>query len=110
MNAWEVWTCDLGWGPHPVIIVSHPARAARKEFVEVLDCSSQRASRPPAEHEVMLDEADGLDGLDWPTFCKCDCIFAVPRAELKQRKGAVTVERRRQIVRAIIQSHGWSAL
>ena len=106
MTAWEVWTCDLGWGPHPVVIVSHPARAARKEFVEVLDCSSQRASRPPAENEVLLDQADGLD---WPTFCKCDCIFAVPRAELKQNKGAVTAERRRQIVRAIIQSHGWNA-
>ena len=88
-------------------MVSHPARAARKEFVEVLDCSPQRASRPPAEHEVILDQADGLD---WPTFCKCDCLFAVPRAELNQRKGAVTPERRRQIVRAIIQSHGWNAL
>ncbi len=46
MNAWEVYEADLGWGSHPVVIVSHPARAARKEFVEILDCSSQRASRP----------------------------------------------------------------
>lgn len=107
MTAWEVYSCDLGWGTHPVVIVSHPARAHRKDFIEVLDCSSQRASRAPAEHEVILDEADGFD---WPTFCKCDCIFAVPREELKERRGAVTGERRRQIVRAIIQSHGWNAL
>jgi mRNA-degrading endonuclease toxin of MazEF toxin-antitoxin module len=107
MNAWEVHSCDLGWGTHPVVIISHPARAGRKEFVEVLDCSSQRANRPPQENEVVLDQADGLD---WPTFCKCDCIFAVPREELKHCHGAVTSERRRQIVRAIIQSHGWNAL
>ena len=73
----------------------------------MLDCSSQRARRAPLEHEVLLDQADGLD---WETLCKCDCIYAVPRAELKALKGTVAVERRRQIVRAVIQSHGWNAL
>lgn len=56
---------------------------------------------------MLLDQPDGLD---WETFCKCDCIYAVPREELKARKGFITPERRRQIVRAIIQSHGWNAL
>ncbi len=107
MNQWEIWACDLGWGSHPVVVISHSARAARKDFVEVLDCASQRAQRPPSEHEVLLDEADGLD---WPTLCKCDCIFAVPREELKRCRGGVVPERRRQIVRAIIQSHGWNTL
>ena len=60
MNQWEIWKCDLGWGSHPVVIVSHPARAVRKDFVEVVDCASQRANRPALEHEVLLDEADGL--------------------------------------------------
>ena len=50
------------------------------------------------------------DGLDWPTFCKCDCIYAVPRAELKQRRGTVTTERRRRIVRTVIATHGWNVL
>lgn len=90
-----------------MVIIFHPARAARKDFVEVVDCTSQRANRPPLDHEVLLDKADGLD---WPTLCKCDCIFAVPREELKERRGDVSMERRRQIVRAIIQSHGWNAL
>ncbi len=107
MNAWDIHTCDLGWGTHPVVIISHPLRAARKDIVEVLDCSSQRASRPPADNEVVLDE---VDGRDWRSLCKCDCIFAVPREEVKGRRGTVTAERRRQIVRAIIQSHGWNAL
>jgi hypothetical protein len=107
VNAWEVYEADLGWHPHPVVIVSHPMRARRKDFVEVLDCSSQRANRPPNENEVLLDKTDGMD---WPTFCKCDCIYAIPRGELKQHRGSVTLERRRQIIRAIINSHGWNAL
>jgi hypothetical protein len=56
---------------------------------------------------VVLDKADGMDR---PAFCKCDCIYAVPRDELKKHRGTVAVERRRQIVRAIIISHGWNAL
>ncbi len=106
MNAWDIFTCDLGWGAHPVVIVSHPARAARKEFVEVLDCTSQRANRAPLDHEVLLDEADGLD---WPTLCKCDCLYAVPRDELTNRRGSVIADRRRQIVRVMILTHGWNA-
>ena len=35
VNAWEVYEADLGWGNHPVVIVSHPTRAARKDIVEV---------------------------------------------------------------------------
>lgn len=107
MNAWEVYEADLGWGNHPVVIVSHPARANRKDIVEVVDCSSQRANRPALAHEVVLDEADGMD---WPTFCKCDCIYAVPRAELKRHRGSVAPERRRAIVRTMITAHGWNAL
>lgn len=107
MNAWELYEADLGWGLHPVVVISHPARAARKEFVEILDCATQRPTRVPQDHEVALDQADGLD---WPTFCKCDCIYAVPRNELKKRRGNVTLERRRQIVRTLISAHGWNAL
>lgn len=107
MTAWEIFEADLGWGMRPVVIVSHPARAARKDFVEVLDCSSRRASRPARENEVLLDQADGLD---WETFCKCDLIIAVPRMELKRARGSVVLERRRQIVRTMIATHGWNAL
>ena len=107
MNAWEVYEASLGWGNHPVVIVSHPARAARKEFVEILDCSSQRANRSPQEHEVVLNTSDGMD---WPTFCKCDCIYAVPRNELKRLRGTVILERQRQLIRTMIAAHGWNAL
>ena len=86
MNAWDVWDCDLGHGPHPVVIVSHPLRV---------------------KNEVLLDTADGMN---WPTLCKCDCIYAVEKSELKNHRGQVTIERRRAIVRTIIDSHAWNKI
>jgi len=109
MKAWEVYYCKPpGWKePHPAIIVSHPARAERKDPVEVVICSTQRATRDPEKHEVRLDQADGMD---WPTLCKCDLVFAVPREGLTHRKGEVSQERRGQIVRTIMQAHDWAAV
>jgi mRNA-degrading endonuclease toxin of MazEF toxin-antitoxin module len=107
VKAWEVWKCDLGHGPHPVVIVSHPLRAANKPIVEVIDCSTQRAARPPDRHEVLLDTADGMD---WETLCKCDCIYAVKKTDLSNCRGLVTVDRRRQIIRAILRAHDWDNL
>lgn len=70
-------------------------------------CSIAPRGGPAAPNEVLLDSADGLDR---PAFCECDCLFAIPREELKQHRGTITLERRRQIVRTIIQSHGWNLL
>ena len=79
MTSWEVWECDLGHGVHPVVIVSHPARAANKDVIELLDCSTQRAARAPLPNEIILDT---VDGMNWPTFCKCDLIYSVHRADI----------------------------
>lgn len=103
MNAWEIWT----WADHPAVIISHPDRAARKETVEVLACSTSRALRAPKANEVLLDPADGLD---WETLCYCDLIYSVARSELRNHRGGVTRERRRAIVQTILQSHGWIGL
>jgi mRNA-degrading endonuclease toxin of MazEF toxin-antitoxin module len=105
--AWEIWTFDPGYGDHPVVIVSAPNRVANKPLVEILLCSSRRASRAPNAGEVLLDAADGLN---WETLCKCDLIYSVDRDLLHTRRGTVTRERRRQIVRAIVASHGWSSV
>jgi hypothetical protein len=59
------------------------------------------------QSQVVLDTSDGLDR---PTFCKCDRIYAVPRHELVRRRGTVELERRRQIVRTMIAAHGRNAL
>jgi mRNA-degrading endonuclease toxin of MazEF toxin-antitoxin module len=95
-----------GWPePHPCVIVSHPDRADRKTPVEVLMCTSKRAPRDPEAHEIVLDTEDGLD---WPTLCKCDLVHAVPRAELKARKGRVSEARQAPLVRTIIGAHAWA--
>jgi hypothetical protein len=70
-------------------------------------CSSQRAGRPAEETEIILDQADGLD---WPTLCKCDLIYAVPRRELKNQKGVVSPERRGFLIRKVIAAHGWTEI
>ena len=107
MNAWEIWTFDPGYGDHPAVIVSAQARAERKPLVEILLCSSQRAARAPNAGEVLLDSADGLN---WETLCKCDLIYAVERDLLHTPRGLVTTERRRNIVRVMVASHGWSRI
>jgi mRNA-degrading endonuclease toxin of MazEF toxin-antitoxin module len=95
-----------GWPePHPCVVVSHPTRAANKDPVEVLMCSSRRATRGSQPHEVILDSADGMD---WPTICKCDLIHTVPKSELTRFRGTVSNLRRQALVRTIIASHAWA--
>jgi len=61
----------------------------------------------PNAAEVILDSADGLN---WETLCKCDLIYAVERNLVHTRRGLVTPERRKLIIRAIVASHGWNQL
>ena len=107
MKPFEIFSWQPpGWPQaHPAVIISHPARAERKDWVEVLVCTTQRSKQPPAAHEVLLDQEDGLDG---PALCRCDLIYAAPREQLKHRRGAVSDSRRRQLVRTVIAAHGWA--
>ena len=75
--------------------------------MEIILCSTQRASRAPNAGEVVLDLADGLN---WETLCKCDLIYSVDRDLLHTRRGLVTTERRREIVRVIVGCHGWNSI
>ena len=56
---------------------------------------------------MILDQADGLD---WPTLCKCDLIYAVRRGELKNQRGSVSHDRRSILVRKIIAAHAWTEI
>jgi mRNA-degrading endonuclease toxin of MazEF toxin-antitoxin module len=105
MKSWEIHTYDFdGAGPHPAVIISHPDRVAKAEWVNVLICTSQRASRPPKETEVRLN---GADGLDWETLCRCDALWLVEKARLTRKRGTVSPLRRRQIVDKINAAMGW---
>ena len=106
MKAWEIYSYQHpGWPePHPAVIVSHPDRVAMKPEVTILLCSSKPATRPAKPHEVILDRGDGLD---WPTVCKCDLLYTLPKTALNAHRGTVTAERRRQIIATINRAMGW---
>jgi hypothetical protein len=53
---------------------------------------------------------DSADGLDWPTICKCDLIYAVPREKIKNRRGEVSAARRGLLIRHLIAAHGWGEI
>lgn len=94
-DQFDVWRYDFpGRGEHPVVIISHPDRAARAAWVNVLYCTSQRQSRPIKPTEVMLN---GADGMDWETFCDCSIIWAVPSEKLINKRGQISLERRNAI-------------
>ena len=106
MKAWEIYSYQHpDWlEPHPAVIVSHADRVAMKPEVTILLCSSKPPTRPAKPHEVILD---GSDGLDWPTVCKCDLLYTLPKSALIGLRGTVTAERRRQIVATINRAMGW---
>jgi mRNA-degrading endonuclease toxin of MazEF toxin-antitoxin module len=106
MKAWDIYSFQPPNWPqaHPAVIVSHPLRVANKREVNVLMCSSQRATRSPEANEVILDQNDGLDG---PTLCKCDLLHAVEKSDLNNYRGHVTAERCKQIIATINRSNGW---
>ncbi len=107
MKAWEIWSYQPAGYPeaHPAIIVSHPDRVANKPLINVLMCSSKATQREPLPHEVILDTSDGLS---WPTLCRCDLLHLVEKSVLKNRRGEVTPERRRQIITTLMRSNGWT--
>lgn len=108
MKPWEVWTWKFpDAGEHLAVVLGTKERLKLKPRVSVILCSTQRATRKPELHEVILDEADGLDR---DTLCKCDLIYAVPKSELVQRRGSVTAERRRAIAERIIRGLGLAGL
>jgi mRNA-degrading endonuclease toxin of MazEF toxin-antitoxin module len=108
MSPWEVWTWRFpDAGEHPAVILGTPDRIKLKTRISVILCTTQRATRKPEAHEVILDEEDGLD---WDTLCKCDLVYAVAKSELVKRRGIVTVERRRAIAERLIRGLGLAGL
>jgi mRNA-degrading endonuclease toxin of MazEF toxin-antitoxin module len=108
MKPWDIYTWDFpGAETHPAVVLGTETRLANKPKVNVLFCSSQRAGRKAEALEIMLDSADGLD---WETLCKCDLIFAVPKEQLKRKRGSVTPNRRRQIAERVIRALGFAGL
>jgi len=108
MKPWEIWTWKFPDArEHPAVLLGTEERLRLKPRVCVLLCSTRRATRQAEVHEVILDEADGLN---WETLCKCDVIYAAPKTELEQRRGAVRPERRRAIAERVMRALGFAGL
>ena|SRR5438132_10263644 len=102
MNAWDIFDYDWPWGKHPAVIVSNRVRVQLKKQVVVLSCRTlQHAPQSePKPNETILNTEDGLN---WPTICRCDLLWTVEKGALKNFRGEVCLERRRDIARKIIQ-------
>jgi hypothetical protein len=70
--------------------------------INVLICRTLRGSlqRELKAAEVLLDQADGLD---WETLCRVDGLHFVTKSRLRERRGLVCKERRRQICQRLVQ-------
>jgi mRNA-degrading endonuclease toxin of MazEF toxin-antitoxin module len=102
MKPWEIWTGDV-YGPHPVVVISNAARVERRGRVVVLKCNTLRPGDPwqPNELQAVLDQQDGLE---LRTRCVCDLFFTVEKSQLTHKRGEVSLERRREISRKMVQS------
>src|SRR5437588_11614687 len=101
MNSWDIFDFDWPWGSHPAVLISNPMRVRLKQQVVVLSC---RTLRPDHKHQPEANEAilNSEDGLDWETLCRCDLLWTVEKAALKNQRGRVSLERRRDIAYKII--------
>ena len=94
-GQFQVWRFNFAErGEHPCVLISPSELCARSKWVNVLYCTSQRQSRPPKPHEVLLN---GADGMDWETFVDCAAIWMVESDKLFGQRGQVTLERRNAI-------------
>jgi mRNA-degrading endonuclease toxin of MazEF toxin-antitoxin module len=108
MKPWEIWTWKFpDAGEHPAVLLGTEERLRLKARVCVLLCSTQRAGRRAEVHEVILDQADGLN---WETLCKCDVVYSAAKADLIARRGCVSPERRRPIAERVIRALGLAGL
>lgn len=87
---------------HPAVVISNDETCTNPDVheVNVLICTSARATRSAKVTEILLDEADGLD---WKTLVRCDKIYLLTKSAFSERKGCVTKERRHLIGRKIVE-------
>ncbi len=108
MRPWDIYTWKFpDAGEHPAVVLGTEERVQQKPMLNVLLCSSQRATRSAKGSEVILDRADGLD---WPTLCKCDFVYSVPANQLSLKRGTVVTARRREIAARVIRGLGLAGL
>jgi hypothetical protein len=102
VRAWEIWTGPV-FGPHPVLLISAQPRIDRKAAVVVLKGSTLPPGQP-FKVDALQITLDREDGLETETRFDCDLLYTLEKKDLSRRRGeVVSLERRRDISRRIIQ-------
>ena len=103
LAQWDILTAKIWDKDHPVVVLT-PTGLCRQPFLNVLGCSTLYAARQAdPRHEIILDEADGLER---PTLCKLAPIHLLEADEINLRRGRVSAERQRQIGAQLIRLFG----
>lgn len=103
VGQWDIFTAKVWDKDHPVVILT-PTGLCRQPFLNVLGCSTLYSARQAdPRHEIILDEADGLER---PTLCKLSLIQVVEAKDLHSRRGQVCSERQRQMGAELIRLYG----
>jgi hypothetical protein len=102
VKAWEIWTGPL-FGPHPVLLISAQARIDRKQALVVLKGVTMRPGQP-FQVDALQATLGQEDGLQTETRFDCDLLYTLEKKDITQKRGeVVSLERRRDISRKIIQ-------
>ncbi|MBI4663767.1 MAG: type II toxin-antitoxin system PemK/MazF family toxin [Verrucomicrobia bacterium] len=89
---------------HPAIVLSRAEACSdpRRQTVNVLYGTTRR----PAEGVPLLAvQLNGADGVECATIFDCAQIYVVSKAKISGVIGRVTVERRRQVSRKIVEAY-----
>lgn len=103
MNPWDIILCSFEEeGAHPAVILSSVERCQNPDYetVNALLCTSAKLNRGPKTIEIILDESDGLD---WKTAVRCDVIYLLDKKDFREKRGSVTLLRRKAITRKLIE-------
>jgi len=89
---------------HPAVVLSREEYCgdARQHRLNVLYGTTRRPTEAVGPLEVFLDEADGLNQ---GTLFSCGHFFTVSKEKISRITGRVSVERRRQIGRRIVEAY-----
>jgi len=101
VKQWEIYLFPFKEElPHPAVILSNDERCTNKDFatVNALICTSVRLNRDAKPFEAILDQKDGLD---WKTAVRCDVIYLLEKARFVERRGEVSLPRRKEIAKKL---------
>ena len=85
---------------HPAVVLSgeNTLEDPKQHRFNVVLGTKKPPAGSTAEHQVLLDEADGLDHL---TQVDCSLVYVARKASLIRKSGVVSWERRKEIQRKV---------